>query len=61
MPDRAALPRMQVAKVYCHGKLAADMRARSAELEALTGGVVVHRAGGVVFLYRGQQDPREQQ
>ena len=44
---------MQVARVYCHGKHAANMKVLVQQLEAATGGMVVHKAGGTVLLYRG--------
>ena len=44
---------LQVARLYCHGKHAANMKLVAQQLEELTGGVVVQRAGGTVLLYRG--------
>lgn len=44
---------LQVAKLYCSGKPAINMKALAAELEAVTGGIIVHRTGGSVLLYRG--------
>ena len=46
-------PLLQVARLYCHGKHAANMKLVAQQLEELTGGVVVQRAGGTVLLYRG--------
>lgn len=44
---------VQVAKLYCGGKPGVNMKAMAEALERETGGVVIHRAGGSVFLYRG--------
>lgn len=49
---------MQVAKLYCGGKAGINMKAMAATLEQETGGIVIHRSGGSVFLYRGgNHDP----
>lgn len=44
---------LQVARLHCHGKHAANMKLLVQQLEEATGGIVVHRAGGTVLLYRG--------
>ncbi|GAB4814290.1 hypothetical protein N2152v2_001336 [Parachlorella kessleri] len=49
----------EVAKLYCKGKHATNMKLLTEQLEERTGGVVVHKAGGSVFLYRGEPWPRE--
>ncbi|KAL4433090.1 hypothetical protein ABPG77_006517 [Micractinium sp. CCAP 211/92] len=43
----------EVARLHCHGKHAANMKLLVQQLEEATGGIVVHRAGGTVLLYRG--------
>ncbi|PSC70943.1 Altered inheritance of mitochondria 32 [Micractinium conductrix] len=43
----------EVARLHCHGKHAVNMKQLVQQLEDATGGVVVHRAGGTVLLYRG--------
>lgn len=43
----------EIAKLYCGGKAGINMKEIVDRLEEKTGGVVVHRAGGSVFLYRG--------
>ena len=49
----------QVARIRCEDpKQGADMRRVATQLESATGGVVVHRAGGTVLLYRGDRWPR---
>lgn len=55
MRDTLCRPRLcpQVARLRCHGKPAANMRLLEAQLEAATGGVVVHRTGGTLLVYRG--------
>ena len=45
---------VQVVKLRCAGKHAVDMKALAASLEQRTGGVVVHRSGGTVFLWSGE-------
>lgn len=42
-----------MAKLYCGGKAGVNMKAMAEALERETGGVVIHRAGGSVLLYRG--------
>jgi hypothetical protein len=44
---------LQVAKLYCGGKAGVNMKVMVEALERETGGVVIHKAGGSVFLYRG--------
>ena len=46
----------EVAKLYCGGKPGVNMKAMAEALERETGGIVVHRSGGSVFLYRGDGD-----
>ena len=48
----------QIAKLRCEGKHAANMKLLVAQLEERTGGIVVHKAGGTVFLYRAEPWPR---
>ncbi|KAI3428629.1 hypothetical protein D9Q98_007452 [Chlorella vulgaris] len=51
----------EIARLYCKGKHAANMKLLEQQLEAVTGGIVVHRAGGTVFLYRGDDwQPQKQ-
>jgi hypothetical protein len=52
-----------VARLYCHGKFAANMKLLVQQLEEVTGGIAVHRAGGTVLLYRGDdwQPPQRPQ
>lgn len=60
---RAVCLGLQVARLYCHGKFAANMKLLVQQLEEVTGGIAVHRAGGTVLLYRGDdwQPPQRPQ
>lgn len=46
----------EIAKLYCGGKAGINMKEIVDRLEERTGGIVVHRAGGSVFLYRADVD-----
>jgi len=46
----------EIAKLYCGGKAGINMKEIVDRLEEKTGGIVVHRAGGSVFLYRADVD-----
>uniref|UniRef100_K3XHR9 CRM domain-containing protein n=1 Tax=Setaria italica TaxID=4555 RepID=K3XHR9_SETIT len=51
--------RQEVCKVRCRGVPTVDMNNLCYHLEEKSGGKVIHRVGGVVFLYRGRHyDPR---
>ncbi|KAK3160758.1 hypothetical protein QOZ80_1BG0064050 [Eleusine coracana subsp. coracana] len=51
--------RQEVCKVRCRGVPTVDMDNICYHLEEKSGGKVIHRVGGVVFLYRGRNyDPR---
>lgn len=49
---------VEVAKLRCEGKAGYNMKLIVERLEAGTGGVVIHKAGGTVLLYRGINWPR---
>lgn len=44
---------LQVAKLYCGGKAGTNMKLMAEALERETGGIVIHRSGGSVYLYKG--------
>jgi hypothetical protein len=44
---------VQVAKLYCGGKAGVNMKLMAEALERETGGIVIHRSGGSVYLYKG--------
>ncbi|CAL4976529.1 unnamed protein product [Urochloa decumbens] len=51
--------RQEICKVRCRGVPTVDMNNLCYHLEEKSGGKVIHRVGGVVFLYRGRHyDPR---
>ncbi|XP_058084159.1 CRS2-associated factor 2, chloroplastic isoform X2 [Magnolia sinica] len=51
--------RQQVCKVRCRGVPTVDMNNVCRHLEEKTGGKIIHRVGGVVYLFRGRNyDPR---
>ncbi|RLM93903.1 CRS2-associated factor 2, chloroplastic [Panicum miliaceum] len=51
--------RQEICKVRCRGVPTVDMKNLCYHLEEKSGGKVIHRVGGVVFLYRGRHyDPR---
>uniref|UniRef100_J3KZC2 CRM domain-containing protein n=2 Tax=Oryza brachyantha TaxID=4533 RepID=J3KZC2_ORYBR len=51
--------RQEICKVRCRGVPTVDMKNLCYHLEEKSGGKVIHRVGGVVFLYRGRNyDPR---
>ncbi|KAF8692487.1 hypothetical protein HU200_039584 [Digitaria exilis] len=51
--------RQEICKVRCRGVPTVDMNNLCHHLEEKSGGKVIHRVGGVVFLYRGRHyDPR---
>ncbi|XP_066308858.1 CRS2-associated factor 2, chloroplastic-like isoform X1 [Miscanthus floridulus] len=51
--------RQEICKVRCRGVPTVDMKNLYYHLEEKSGGKVIHRVGGVVFLYRGRHyDPR---
>ncbi|CAO2203395.1 unnamed protein product [Urochloa humidicola] len=51
--------RQEICKVRCRGVPTVDMNNLCYHLEEKSGGKVIHRVGGVVFLYRGRNyDPR---
>lgn len=54
---------LQVARVYCQGKFAANMKLLEQQVEKVTGGIIVHRSGGTMLVYRGDdwQPPRRPQ
>ncbi|KAL4523071.1 hypothetical protein Ndes2526B_g07885 [Nannochloris sp. 'desiccata'] len=43
----------EVAKLYCGGKAGTNMKLMATALERETGGIVIHRSGGSVYLYKG--------
>jgi RNA-binding protein YhbY len=43
----------EVARLYCHGRPAADMKALADALQKATSGVVIHRSGGSIYVWRG--------
>ncbi|XP_062197937.1 CRS2-associated factor 2, chloroplastic-like [Phragmites australis] len=51
--------RQEICKVRCRGVPTVDMNNLCYHLEEKSGGKVIHRVGGVIFLYRGRHyDPR---
>ncbi|KAL6615259.1 hypothetical protein ACP70R_037529 [Stipagrostis hirtigluma subsp. patula] len=51
--------RQEICKVRCRGVPTVDMNNLCYHLEEKSGGKIIHRVGGVVFLYRGRNyDPR---
>lgn len=51
--------RQEICKVRCRGVPTVDMKNLCYHLEEKSGGKVIHRVGGVVFLYRGRHyDPK---
>ena len=46
---------VQIAKIYCSGKPASNMKRLAEELERSTGGVIISRSGGSILLLRPEE------
>lgn len=44
----------EIVKVRCHGRPATNMKSLASELETSSGGIIIQRTGGVIYLWRGE-------